>query len=90
MRNQSNLKRRYDLDWLRIVGVSTVLFFHCFRIFGKKDFFINNGDTSIIIHYIPTFFKIWMMPLLFVVSGAAMYYSLRLRGPKKFIKNRFY
>ena len=36
-------ERRYDLDWLRIIGILLVFFFHCARFFDTLDWHVKNN-----------------------------------------------
>jgi peptidoglycan/LPS O-acetylase OafA/YrhL len=82
-------QRMYYLDWLRIFGIVTIVFFHIFCIFSKAPWIINNNEPSIPIHYLLGFLVLWIMPLFFTISGYAMYYSLTYKGQKGFIKDKF-
>jgi glucan biosynthesis protein C len=37
--------RRYDLDWLRVLGVLAVFFFHSLHFFDTGDWAIKNATT---------------------------------------------
>ena len=39
-------ERRYDLDWLRIVGIIFVFFLHCISIFSRSGWFVVNADNK--------------------------------------------
>lgn len=82
-------ERYYYLDWLRVGAILSVFLYHCNRFFDYRDYAIqsvvrNLGST---IHR--EFFQIWMMPLFFIISGAAVFYSLKNRRSGGFIKERF-
>ena len=88
MTARSNSFRRYDLDWLRIFGICTVFIFHCVIIFSIKTWFVSNNESSHTLYLLFVFLVTWMMPLFFVISGSAMYYSLKKYDVKKYLKNR--
>ena len=80
--------RLYYLDWLRVIAVISVFFHHCSRIFDLRDFPMHNAIKSLAPTIQRDFFNLWMMPLLFIISGAAVYYSLKFRKAGAFIKER--
>ncbi len=40
-------ERRYDIDWLRVVAMLAVFFFHCARFFVPIDWHLQNAEQSI-------------------------------------------
>ena len=80
--------RIYYLDWLRLIVILSVFFHHCSRIFDFRDYPIHSAVKSLFLTVHREFFNLWMMPLLFIISGAAVYYSLKLRKTGGFIKER--
>jgi len=45
-------ERRYDIDWLRVVAMLAIFFFHCARFFGAGDWHLKNADFT----RVPRFF----------------------------------
>ena len=80
--------RLYYLDWLRVIAMISVFFHHCSRIFDLRGFPIHNAIMSLPPTIHREFFNLWMIPLLFIISGAAVYYSLKFRKAGGFIKER--
>jgi len=80
--------RRYDLDWLRVLSIATVFFFHSMRFFDQSGWHVKNGSTYSGVDLLVGFLVNWMMPLVFVISGASTFYALGSRGSGKFIKDR--
>lgn len=76
--------RRRDLDSMRIFVVAGLLLFHSARIFDTGDFYVKHEPTSELVDVVISFAALWGMPLLFVVSGMGMAYSLRSRTTKEF------
>ncbi len=70
-------ERRYDLDWMRIIAILIVFVFHSMRFFTVEDWSVKNSTVYPIADQIDGFIAMWMMPFIFVVSGAAMYYALK-------------
>ena len=81
-------QRRYDIDWLRVIATLGVFLFHCMRVFDSSDWEVKNNVTSESLIILIVFFGQWMMPIFFVISGAAIFYSLDFRSPQQFIKAR--
>jgi len=79
-------KRRYDLDWLRVLAILTVFIFHSGRFFDRMDWHVKNPMTHEGLQTWTMFLASWMMPLIFVISGASLYFALGKVG--KFIKDK--
>ena len=84
----SNSQRRYDLDWLRVFAIFMVFFYHTSRFFNLEDWSVKNPRTYLSVEIWNTFATNWMMPLIFVISGASLYYALEKGGTGKFIKDK--
>ena len=82
--------RQHYLDWLRVIATAGVFLFHCSRVFAYDDFGVKNAVTSPGATQFAEFMSIWLMPLFFVLSGAAVYYSLKIRDRGGFLKERFF
>lgn len=80
--------RRYDVDWLRVLAFSAVFFYHCGRFFDESDWHIKNGATSALVSTLKSIFDLWGMPLIFVISGASIYFALRPGGAGRFLRER--
>lgn len=80
-------QRRFDLDWLRVLAILTVFIFHSGRFFDRMDWHVKNPITHEDMQVWTMFLASWMMPLIFVISGASLYFALSPIG--KFIKDKF-
>jgi glucans biosynthesis protein C len=81
--------RRYDIDWLRIIAIILLLFFHTGMIFISWSwYFIQDTDKSYIIDEATKFLSYWRMPLLFFISGAGTLFALGIRNHFQYIKER--
>jgi peptidoglycan/LPS O-acetylase OafA/YrhL len=74
-------QRRYDLDWLRVFAILTIFIFHTGRFFDRMDWHVKNPVTYQSMQIWTMFLASWLMPLIFVISGASIYFALG-----KFIK----
>ncbi len=80
--------RRNDLDWLRIYVIFAVFVFHTGRFFDLNGWHIKNPTTYVASQVWTTFLSNWLMPLIFVISGASLFYALGSRGAPKFIDSK--
>lgn len=42
-------QRRYDIDWLRVVAMLVVFFFHCARFFDTDSWHLKNKEQYFIV-----------------------------------------
>jgi hypothetical protein len=82
------VQRRYDLDWLRVIAFSGVFFYHCSRFFNSAGWHIKNAQTSPVIDIFTGLFDLWGMPLIFVISGASIFFALRPGKATRFLRDR--
>ena len=68
--------RRFDLDWMRIIAILVVFVFHSMRFFNLEDWHVKNLTTSPALEGVIQFMGLWMMPFIFAVSGASLYFAL--------------
>jgi len=81
-------QRRHELDWLRVFAFFLLIFFHAGMPFVAHNWHINNAETSVGMTYLWNFFHNWRMPLLFVISGAGIWYALGNKTGTGFVKER--
>lgn len=80
--------RRGELDLLRALVVVGLVFFHTAVIFGPGEFAMKAEAENPAATVFIAFGATWGMPLLFVVSGMGIWYSLRSRGTGAFARER--
>jgi glucan biosynthesis protein C len=85
---KKNTLRLYYIDWLRILAMFSIFFFHADRFFDFHDWHVKNGEQYLLSSIHISFFGYWMMPLFFVLSGAAAFYSLKYRSGSTFLWER--
>ncbi len=83
-----NVFRRHDLDWLRVVAILSVFVYHSTRFFNIGDWHVKNATRYLSVELMEAFMETWMMPLIFVISGASIYYAMRKGGAGKFFKDK--
>ena len=81
-------ERRRDLDLMRMLVVVGLVFFHSARVFDTGSFYVKNDPTSEAVTTGLFFMALWGMPLLFVIAGTGMWYSLRSRSAGQFARER--
>jgi glucan biosynthesis protein C len=81
--------RRHDLDWLRLIAILILLFYHTGMWFNTWGWHVKNAETSIVYNHWMVWLHFWRMPLLLFISGAGTYMALGKRTPGAFAKERF-
>jgi len=80
-------QRRYDFDWLRILAIAAVFIFHTGRAFDQGGWHIKNAVTTPGMSIWTQFMVLWLMPIIFIVSGVSVYFTADKR-PVVFIKDK--
>ncbi|MFC2008292.1 acyltransferase family protein [Chloroflexota bacterium] len=80
--------RLYYIDWLRVLAMVTIFFFHNSRFFDPYPWHVNNAETSLVADIFVNFCNLWLMPIFFILAGASIYYALRFRTAGGFTKER--
>ena len=80
--------RLYYLDWLRVLAMFSIFFFHNARFFDFYDWHVKNAETSLGPEIFIQFCNLWMMPIFFILAGASVYYALKVRTAGGFTKER--
>ena len=87
-------KRRRELDVMGMLVVVGLVFFHTAQIFYYADFFVKNEPPNIerlnqvVATVFVAFAGLWGMPLMFLIAGMAIWYSLRRRTAGEFLRER--
>ncbi|CCH52144.1 acyltransferase 3 [Fibrisoma limi BUZ 3] len=81
--------RRYDLDWLRVFAIITLLFYHTGMIYVSWGWHVQSKETSPVFELIMRWLHNWRMPLLFFISGAGSFFALRKGSFGKYAGERF-
>ena len=81
--------RRYDNDWLTVLAMLTIFFFHCARFFNFEDWHVKNNQLDAGLNLFVAIVAQWIMPLFFILSGISSCYSLKSRTAGRYIGNRF-
>lgn len=83
--------RRHDIDWLRVLLFSLLIWFH-YAVFSLED--LGGEDSSMELFNLPLFFIIvvmhqWRLATLFVISGMGTAFAFQRRTWGVYIKERF-
>jgi peptidoglycan/LPS O-acetylase OafA/YrhL len=81
-------ERLYYLDWLRVLAILTVFIYHSTRFFDLEDWHVKNLARYLEAQVWVGFLSNWMMPLIFVISGASLYYALDKGMGSRFFKDK--
>jgi peptidoglycan/LPS O-acetylase OafA/YrhL len=89
MRGTDEWKERYDfLDWLRVLAIFVLFFFHTGMIFVGWGWHIVNSQTIPSLEWPMDIAHRLRMPLLFVIAGAGMWFALQRRTTARFLRER--
>lgn len=86
--NTKPTTRRYDLDWLRVLAILTVFFYHCGRFFNSEWWHVKNTETSVVADIFISNLNLWNMPLIFLISGASIVFALKPGKTARFLRER--
>ena len=77
--NPHNTERRVDLDWLRVLAIAAVFVYHSTRFFTAEGWIVHNAVSYQWLDDLSEFPKTWLMPLVFLVSGASFSFAMTRR-----------
>jgi hypothetical protein len=69
--------------------MGTIFLFHSSRAFAPPPWSIDNSTMDLGFTLLDAFISGWIMPLFFVISGVAVYFSIAKRNAYQFFKDRF-
>jgi hypothetical protein len=70
------------------MAFSAVFLYHSSRFFDSDWWHIKNATSSSLADMLKGIFDLWGMPLIFVISGASIYFALRPGGTIRFLRDR--
>jgi surface polysaccharide O-acyltransferase-like enzyme len=86
------MKRLYDIDWLRVIIVLTIIPFHASIIFNQNPMSVMYVKDTRQVDSLAFFCSLldrFHMVTLFLLAGMAIFYSMQKRSSKVFLKERF-
>jgi len=89
MQGTSDTGQRYEfLDWLRVIAIFVLLFFHTGMIFVGWGWHIVNAQMIASLQWPMDILHRLRMPLLFVIAGAGLWFALARRTPGQVLRER--
>ncbi len=88
MENTQIKNRRFDIDWIRILLIISVFFFHVGMFFNGFGWHIKNNVIIEWLNPVMAYLHQWRMPLLFFVSGVGTYFALGKRNVLQYVGER--
>lgn len=82
------VQRRYDLDWLRVFAILSVFLYHSTRFFDRWFWHVKNPAGYQGVEIFQGFMTTWMMPFIFLISGASIFYAMNKGGVGTFFKDK--
>ncbi|MDQ4139573.1 MAG: acyltransferase family protein [Bacteroidota bacterium] len=83
---ETNYSRQSYLDWLRIMAIVGVLFFHSAMPFVPEEVWhIKNKETSNLLLEFNFWLSRFRMPLLFFISGTVTFFMMKNRSGSAFV-----
>jgi glucan biosynthesis protein C len=83
-----SVSRRADLDWLRVLAFGLLIAYHAGMAWSGWSWHLTSVDSIDWLREGMRFLNRWRMPLLFMVSGAAIALALGSRSPGSFTLDR--
>jgi peptidoglycan/LPS O-acetylase OafA/YrhL len=81
--------RLYYLDWLRVIAILAVFFYHAVHPFDMSDWHIKNVEQSMTVTVFLGLLFPWGMPFFFLIAGTGSWFALRKRTAREFAVERF-
>ncbi len=81
-------ERRYDVDWLRAGAVFAVIALHSALIFSGGTVNVQHTQHTLTVDTIAIYLSVWIIPLLFLLAGAATKFALKRHTPKDYRSER--
>ncbi len=80
--------RLHYIDWLRVLAMLAIFFFHSNRFFDLAGWHLKNADQSIFSMVFTGLLDLWLMPLFFLLSGVGSWYALKFRSGGQYLFDR--
>jgi glucans biosynthesis protein C len=78
------------IDWLRIMAVLLLIYFHSARIFDDREpFYVKSEQLSRALSALIIVIGAWQMQLFFLLSGAGSFFALGFRSGGQYAWERF-
>ena len=87
METKAKVRINY-FDWLRVFGILFVFVYHTTRLYNVEDWTVKNQIWYTGVEEWNGFASSFMMPLMFAISGASLFFTLGKGGFIKFLKDK--
>jgi len=81
-------ERRFDLDWLRVLVVIMLIPFHTAMTYAPFAWYLRNNEVNLATQALVQVLDQYHMELLFLIAGAATFFSLGIRSEKGYLLER--
>jgi hypothetical protein len=85
---KNQVHRQYYLDWLKVVNILIIFFYHSLHFFDISDWSVKNLNKYVKISWLLDLLSVFIMPLIFLVSGASIFYAIRKTSAVRFILDK--
>lgn len=82
--------RRFDLDWLRVIVFTILIFYHVGMFFVPWDWHIKNNEVSESFRWPMLFVNQWRLSSLFLISGMGTCFALSHRTVRLYLRERLH
>jgi peptidoglycan/LPS O-acetylase OafA/YrhL len=76
------------VDWLRVLAILMVFVYHSTRFFNMETWNVKNPTWYPWVEVWNRFATTWILPLIFVISGASLFFAVGKGGARKFIRSK--
>jgi len=83
-------RRLFYIDWLKVLVVLGIFFYHSAMPFAYARWMISNSQKSVLLSIYAVIGYQFGIPLLFVIAGANGWLSLGVRKASRFVRERFW
>jgi len=77
METTQKIDRRYDLDWVRVGAFGLLILYHVGMMYVSWGYHIKSGHQSLFLENFMVVLNQWRLPILFLVSGSAVYFIMQ-------------
>jgi surface polysaccharide O-acyltransferase-like enzyme len=82
--------REHGLDWLRVVAFGLLILYHSGMAYVSWPWTVKDTQRSQALEMVMLFLNRWRLPLIFLISGAGVSFSLRRRSLRQFAGERLH
>jgi peptidoglycan/LPS O-acetylase OafA/YrhL len=80
--------RLHYIDWLRVLAMLAIFFFHSNRFFDAFGWHLKNAEQNYFSTLFTGLLDLWLMPIFFLLSGVGSCYALKFRSGGQYLLDR--